>query len=68
MTAARTPSYELWREQRACGNKVRYSGRRVAENAATALTWRGRDLLEPYLCTWCEYWHLGHPLGEREPA
>lgn len=60
---ADTMSYRQWRRERQCVGKIRYSGRTVAANAATALSWIGRRGLEPYSCPWCDHWHVGHKTG-----
>jgi hypothetical protein len=41
-----------------CQTKTTYSGRGVAEAAATLLTWAGKVRLRPYDCPWCAEWHL----------
>jgi hypothetical protein len=58
-----TATYTQWRRARACHGKVPYSGQWPAENAATALGWKGRTGMTAYHCTWCAYWHVGHRRG-----
>lgn len=47
-----------------CKTKTTYSGRAVAEAAATLLTWAGKCQLEPYACGWCSEFHLRGKRGE----
>ena len=43
-----------------CGNKVRYQDRAAAKRAIRRL--QGRDgRLRAYPCSWCPWFHIGHP-------
>jgi hypothetical protein len=53
------------RRRRMCGDKQRWQSEMVARNVATALGWKGRGHMGPYLCEYCSYWHIGHPLKAR---
>lgn len=57
-----TPQYQTYLRLRRCGEKVPYSAKWVAENAAVALTWKSAyyEGMCAYLCEFCDHWHLGH--------
>ena len=52
-----------WFEQRSCRCKVRLSSRFEARAAARDLVRREGGTILPYLCVFCDGWHVGHPMG-----
>jgi hypothetical protein len=46
-----------------CGGKQKFSTQSAAEDTADGIHRRiGGDLMKPYVCTWCQSIHIGHPL------
>lgn len=46
-----------------CGGKQKFSTQSAAEDTAYGIHRRtGGDLMKPYVCTWCQSIHIGHPL------
>lgn len=53
-----------------CGNKVAYSTYTIARHAWRSIKhdrkrsryygWNGKDVMSPYRCRYCHFWHLGH--------
>lgn len=47
-------------KERSCDGKVRYGHSQTAWNAIKAMRAKGSDGLEPYLCPFCDGYHIGH--------
>jgi hypothetical protein len=48
-------------EARACGSKIRYDNMVAATKAAYNLeVKRPGEILDPYPCPWCGFYHVGH--------
>jgi hypothetical protein len=45
-------------QQRQCGHKMKYT-ETEAKRAAKAMHKRVKARFNPYLCQWCEFWHVG---------
>ena len=56
-----SPEYENYLREKRCGHKTQYTAQWIARNAVIALGWAGVTGLEAYFCTFCDYWHVGHP-------
>ena len=50
-----------YRMARACSRKIRYGTESEARKVAWTQMQEQDDLLEAYLCNYCEKWHVGHP-------
>jgi hypothetical protein len=55
-------------EQYTCGKKVKYGTEKSANKAAIAMNKKPttRNELEPYPCPFCEKWHVGRKMSEKE--
>jgi len=49
-----------------CGLKIDYRSESSAERAAEAMTAKSGRALEAYPCVWCEGWHIGRKMDEKE--
>lgn len=61
-TAERTAEKRARRERHAksCAGKQRHNTETVARSHAAALWFTKQDRVEPYVCSNCGYWHVGH--------
>jgi hypothetical protein len=48
--------------ERSCTGKARYSNRWRAFLAAWRRSQASGETIEPYHCSYCHKWHIGHPI------
>jgi hypothetical protein len=65
-TSWREPHLASCRRSHRCRDKVGYSGRAVAKQAAVDVSTEHGTVLTEYLCDECGLYHIGHPFpGQR---
>lgn len=47
-------------QENACGNKIRHESMVKATKISYLMEQRNGELVEPYHCPWCGYYHVGH--------
>jgi hypothetical protein len=47
-------------EEKGCTGKYTYYNEKDAADAALMVRVRGEKNVYPYICVWCQNWHIGH--------
>lgn len=53
-------------QETTCGRKVDYKSEASADKAAKGMMAKGRKDLEAYPCAFCDGWHIGRKMTDKE--